>query len=119
MAYITQMRVSVVETAGYLSKAAKIMSQEEMAEVVDFVSLTPLAGEVIKGTGGLRKLRVGLQGRGKRGGGRVIYWFYNKGYPAVLLWAFAKNEASDLTTSQRKQLAQVTESFLNDFGSDT
>jgi hypothetical protein len=90
-----------------------------MTEVVDVISMTPLAGDVIKGTGGLRKLRVGLQGRGKRGGGRVIYWFYNEGYPAVLLWAFAKNEASDLTATQRKQLAQVTESFRDDFGSDT
>ena len=63
------------------------------------IAARPDAGVVIQGTGGLRKLRIGLQGRGKRGGGRVIYWFHSIGYPAVLLWVFVKNEASDLTAA--------------------
>jgi len=59
----------------------------------------------------LRKLRIPLQGRGKRGGGRVIYWYYNEGYPAVLMWVFAKNEADDLSPSQKKQLISASEVF--------
>ena len=79
--------LSVVETAAYLGKATRMMSETERAAVVDMIASAPRAGVLVSGTGGLRKLRIPLQGRGKRGGGRVIYWFHSEGYPAVLLWA--------------------------------
>ena len=78
--------LSVVKTAAYLSKATRMMSETERAAVVDMIAAAPRAGVLVPGTGGLRKLRIPLQGRGKRGGGRVIYWFHSEGYPAVLLW---------------------------------
>jgi hypothetical protein len=106
------MLVSVIETDAYLSKAAKIMSAEEMEAVVLMISEGPTIGDVIQGSGGLRKMRIPLQGRGKRGGGRVIYWYYNMGYPAILMWAFAKNEASDLTSVQKKSLVAMSETFI-------
>jgi hypothetical protein len=108
------MLTTVVETEAFLSKAEKIMSRSEIDAVVDIVAANPTLGDVIKGTGGLRKMRVALQGRGKRGGGRVIYWYHNEGYPAVLMWAFAKNEASDLTVVQRKTLAAVAAKLIED-----
>jgi len=111
------MLVSVVETDIYLSKARKIMSESEMETVVSMISARPMAGDVIQGTAGLRKLRIPLQGRGKRSGGRVIYWYYNEGYPAVLMWAFAKNEADDLSPSQKKQLVSASEAFTRQFRS--
>ena len=109
----------VVETDAYLTFARKLMSAAEMDEVVTMISTDPKSGEVMPGTRGLRKLRIPLQGRGKRGGGRVIYWFYNEGFPAILLWCFAKNVAADLTTVQRKLLMSVTETFLDDYRSKT
>jgi hypothetical protein len=105
------MLVTVIETDAYLSIAAKIMSAEDMEAVVLMISENPTSGDVIPGSGGLRKMRIPLQGRGKRGGGRVIYWYYNAGYPAILMWAFAKNEASDLTPTQKKALVAMSELF--------
>lgn len=67
-------RMAVVETPLYLAKA-------ERDHVVDIISENPEAGVVIKGTGGLRKMRIALQGRGKRGGGRVIYWYHSTSSP--------------------------------------
>src|SRR5712692_9878846 len=96
---------SVVETEAYLVRAEKLMTQGEREAVVDMVAANPIVGVRVPGLSGLRKMRIPLEGRGKRGGGRVIYWFHSEGFPAVLLWAFAKNEASDLTANQRKQLA--------------
>lgn len=110
-------RVSVVETPAYLSQACRIMSEDERAEVVDRLAVAPSTGVVIRGTGGLRKMRVPLQGRGKSGGARVIYWFHSENYPAVLLWVFAKNEADDLTAAQRAALADATRALLDDFRS--
>lgn len=88
--------VSVMEANSYLVSARRLMSEEERFAVVDMIAANPDAGVVIKGTGGLRKMRIPLQGRGKRGGGRVVYWYHSPGHPVVLLFVFAKNEAADL-----------------------
>ncbi len=110
--------VTVVETPAYLSKAQRIMTTADLAEVVNTIAAAPRAGVVIRGAGGLRKLRIGLEGRGKRGGGRVIYWFHSEAYPAVLLWVFAKNEAADLTAEQRAKLAKAAQALLAEFGGE-
>jgi hypothetical protein len=108
--------VTVVETPTYLARAERLMGEAERTMVVDLVAAAPSVGKLVRGTRGLRKLRIALPGRGKRGGGRVIYWFHSAGYPAVLLWVFAKNEASDLTQDQRTRLATAAASLLDEFG---
>ncbi|WP_395697218.1 type II toxin-antitoxin system RelE/ParE family toxin [Methylocella sp.] len=107
---------TIIETEAFISKASKIMSDEERAAIVDIIAADPMAGVLVKGTGGLRKLRVPLEGRGKRGGGRVIYWFHSARFPAALLWVFAKNEAADLTKEQEATLAKVAASLMRDLG---
>lgn len=106
---------SIVETPAFIAKASRIMSDEERASIVDMIAANPRLGVLIQGTGGLRKARFGIGDRGRRGGGRVIYWFHSGAYPAVLLWAFAKNEASDLTASQKATLAQLGAELVDDF----
>jgi hypothetical protein len=108
--------LSIVETPAYLSKASKLLNDQERAAVVDMIASAPNLGVVMRGTGGLRKMRIPLMGRGKRGGGRIIYWFHSDSFPAVLLWVFAKNEAADLTNDQRTRLAAVANAILTDFG---
>ena len=92
------------------------MTEAERAEVVDIVSSNPEVGVVIPGLRGLRKMRIGLQGRGKRGGGRLIYWFNAANYPAVLLVVYGKNEKDDLSGDERKLLLQIAERLIADFG---
>jgi hypothetical protein len=108
--------LSVIETRTYLADAERLMSEEERSRLVDAIAAAPHTGVVIRGTNGLRKLRIALQGRGKRGGGRVIYWYHSDGYPAVLLAVFAKNEASDLTTDQRKRFAVIGSAIIDELG---
>ena len=74
--------------------------QLQIALLVD-----PLAGDLIPASGGLRKLRLALAGRGKRGGARLIYWYLAEGDRIYLLHAYAKNTQSDLTREQLKRLA--------------
>ncbi len=90
------------------------MSPDEMNAIVDLVSIAPTAGVIIKGTGGLRKMRIPLQGRGKRDGGRIIYWFHIEGYLALLMWVFAKNEAEDLSPKQAKAFAASAANFIEE-----
>jgi hypothetical protein len=107
---------TVAETCAFIAKASRIMSDAERAQIVDSVAVRPDAGVIIPGSKGLRKMRVGLAGRSKRGGGRIIYWYQSQGFPAVLLWIFAKNEADDLTSAQLKRLVSEADKLIEDFG---
>jgi hypothetical protein len=106
---------SVVESEDYLADAERLLSEEERIAVVDAVAKNPTLGVIIKSTGGLRKMRVGVGNRGKRGGGRVIYWFHSPGFPVVLLSVFAKNEASDLSAKERTALGRLASGLMEDF----
>jgi RelE toxin of RelE / RelB toxin-antitoxin system len=107
---------AVVETEVYLSRAVKLLTEAEREGIVNMVAMNPQAGVVIPGMGGLRKMRIGVDGRGKRGGGRVIYWFQSEWLPAVLMFVFAKNEASDLTPVQARTLVKYAAGLAEDFG---
>ncbi|MGE8113452.1 MULTISPECIES: type II toxin-antitoxin system RelE/ParE family toxin [Pseudomonas] len=69
----------------------------------------PDAGDLIEGTGGLRKLRVAASGHGKRGGARVIYYHFTSSSQIAMLYIFPKNEQSDLSAEQRKALKNIIE----------
>lgn len=107
--------ISVVETRTYLADAERLLTEAERNAVIDALALDPTRGVLIRGTGGLRKMRIGIGERGKRGGGRVIYWFHSPEFPVVLLAMFAKNEASDLTAKERAELARVALRLADDF----
>jgi hypothetical protein len=69
----------------------------------------------IPGTGGVRKLRWGLEGRGKRGGARVIYFHHGADMALFALTAFAKNERADLSQQDRNDFRQLTALLVGAF----
>ena len=75
--------------------------------MISFLAANPDAGEIIPGTGGGRKLRWGVKGRGKRGGVRVIYYYHNELLPLFLLNVFAKNEKANLTHAERNKMRML------------
>ena len=77
--------VSVIELAVYQRRADELLTADEQDAVIDLIAYDPTCGDLIAGTGGLRKVRVGRGGSGKRGGARVIYYFYNVDFPLVLM----------------------------------
>lgn len=104
--------VSVTEFPGYQRRANELLSPEEQDAVVDLIAYEPTRGDVIPGTGGLRKLRVGRGGSGKRGGARVIYYFYNEDVPVLLMAIYAKNEKADLSDRDKKKSVQYAKEFV-------
>lgn len=107
--------VSVIETPEFLSAARKLLDEEERKALVDFLAGSPEAGEVIQGSGGVRKLRWSLEGRGKRGGARVIYFFHDAGMPLFALTCYAKNAKTDLTQGEIHDLRRLTALIVNTF----
>jgi hypothetical protein len=75
-----------------MSSSKHLATAEERDATIDLVASDSLCGDVIPGGSGIRKVRVGFGGRGKRGGARVIYLFGGRDLPVFLLAAFAKNE---------------------------
>ena len=100
--------VTVVETPEFLSTTRKLMDDAERALLVDYLASNPMAGDRIPGTGGVRKLRWGLEGRGKRGGARVIYFYHDAAMPLFALTAYAKNEQAELSQQDRNDFKRLT-----------
>jgi len=100
--------VSVVETPEFLAATKRIMDEQERSQLVDHLARNPLAGDLIPGTGGVRKLRWALEGRGKRGGARVVYYYHNEVMPIFALTAYAKNERADITQADRNEYRRLT-----------
>ncbi len=98
-----------------LAATKKLMDDSERAELVGYLACNPTAGDVIPGTGGVRKLRWGLEGLGKRGGARVIYFFHDMDMPLYLLEAYAKNERANLTQAECRELHQVTKLIVESY----
>jgi hypothetical protein len=101
-----------MELAGYQRRADELLTADEQDAVIDLIAQDPACGDVIQGTGGLRKIRIGRSGSGKRGGARVIYYFYNEDFPAVLMALYAKNEKADLTARDKKALADTLKGIM-------
>jgi hypothetical protein len=97
--------VSVIELPGYRRRADELFSGDEQDAIVDLIAYEPTCGDLIPGTGGLRKVRVGRGGSGKRGGARVIYFFYNADFPVLVMALYAKNEKTDLSVREKKEFA--------------
>ena len=95
---------TVVETPTYLAIANKLFSEEERADVVALVAADPECGDVIRGTGGFRKVRVARKGMGKSGGARVVYIWRNFRFPVFLITVFPKNEKENLSMEERNTL---------------
>jgi hypothetical protein len=100
--------VSVVETPEFLAATKRIMDEQERSQLVDYLARNQLAGDLIPGTGGVRKLRWALEGRGKRGGARVVYYYHNDAMPIFTLTAYAKNERADITQADRNEYRRLT-----------
>jgi hypothetical protein len=109
-------RQTVVETAAFLAAAKGCLSDEERFAVIDLIAADPERGVLIQGGGGLRNLRFGIGGRGKRGGARVVYYFHGGHVPIFLLTVFAKNERDNLSKAELNSLATATKMLARTYG---
>ena len=107
------MLITVAELAEYQRRAEKLLAESERLDIVDYVAAFPKAGDLIKGTGGVRKLRWRRGGKGKSGGVRVIYYFHSERMPLYLLTVFAKNERADLSQAERNDLASLVDTLVD------
>ncbi len=107
------MILQFIESSVYAELIDDLLSAEEHRQLQLHLLEQPDRGDIIKGSGGMRKLRWAGSGRGKRGGIRVIYYLW-RGDTAFLLFAYPKNQQEDLTPSQAKVLKNLIEIYTNE-----
>lgn len=114
MAVAASQPISILETKAFSDDAQKLLTADELSALHTTLAYTPEVGSRIPGTGGVRKFRIGIeqQGKGKRGGGRVIYYFHSPDIPIILLALYAKGEKIDLTPEEKKELQRMMKEFV-------
>jgi|WetSurMetagenome_2_1015567.scaffolds.fasta_scaffold680010_1 hypothetical protein len=108
--------IAVVETPEFLAASRKLMDETERSSLVLYLAHNPEAGDLMPGTGGVRKLRWALEGRGKRGGARVIYYFHSERMPLFIITAYAKNVRDDLDEADKNDLKRMTKALAQKYG---
>lgn len=98
---------TVAETKVFSQDIDAMLSPSERDAVIAGIATNPDGGDLIRETGGLRKRRVALPGRGKRGGARVITLYLGEERPIYAVFLYAKNERDDLSADQRKTLMRL------------
>lgn len=101
-----------IETPVFTALLPNYLSDENYSALQQALLMRPDAGQVIRGSRGLRKLRWRTEHGGKRGGLRVIYYWYVEGEAAYMLFIYRKNEQEDLTQKQIKVLSKLVEEYL-------
>jgi mRNA-degrading endonuclease RelE of RelBE toxin-antitoxin system len=99
----------IVETSIFTRQVVELLSDDEYRKLQVLLANRPNTGPVIKGSGGLRKIRWATKGRGKRGGVRVIYYWAVAQGQLLMLLMYAKNERDDLSPDQLKILKKIVE----------
>jgi hypothetical protein len=107
---------AVIETDAYQRSAIESgVSEPERLAIADYISANPDAGELMKGTGGARKVRFAGRGKGKSGGYRVITYYAADDVPVFLLDLFAKGDKVNLTKAERNELREILATLVDDY----
>ncbi len=107
--------ITVVETRPFIEDAKRCLQEEEREDFVGYIAQHPTVGNLIPGTGGVRKVRWAAGGRGKSGGVRVIYYFHSDRIPLFLLTVYPKGEKADLTPSERASMRPLVAEIVRQY----
>ena len=102
----------IIETIIFTKRIISLLSEEEYRNLQNELIINPEKGKIIRGSGGLRKIRCGISGRGKSGGARIIYYWIKKKEIILMLLIYPKNEQDNLTADQLKILKSIVEKEL-------
>ena len=103
--------VIFIENSSFTQDVRELLTDESYAELQEYLTAHPDAGAVIQGTGGLRKIRWSVQGRGKSGGARVIYFHVVDRDQIRMLLIYRKGVKADLSSAEKKILRALNDSW--------
>jgi len=104
-----------IETSIFTRRIAELCAEEELRGLQNLLLTHPDAGDVIPGLDGLRKIRMPLPGRGKRGAARVLYLFFTLADKIVFLLVYTKNDFEDLPPEVKKTVKERIKEIRKEF----
>jgi hypothetical protein len=104
---------TVVELPEFVAFAERNLTEEERAAIIVHLALHPQDGDLIKGTGGLRKIRWAAKGKGKSGGVRIIHYYYSDDIPIFIITGFAKNKMENISPAARNIYRKLLPQIVN------
>ena len=110
--------MELIETSTFTRQITALLGDEEYGLFQSRLAANPSLGVLIKGGGGIRKIRIAVGTRGKRGGARVIYYWAIRKDVILLLYAYPKSVSADLSPKQVTQLAKVVKQEFRDEDQD-
>jgi hypothetical protein len=109
------MTMKIVQTARYLKDLKRLRATaSDIGKLEQTIADNPTAGSVIPGLNGIRKLRFSLGSKGKRGGGRAIYFLMVSDDLVAMLFAYAKSEKEDMTPAEKKAAIALMKEIVDD-----
>jgi len=99
----------IIETAIFTRLIKELMTDDQYKDLQEALITRPDMGDLIRGSGGLRKVRWKLEGRGKSGGVRVIYYWVVADDQLRMLYVYPKGEQENLTPAQLAELKKIVE----------
>ena len=102
-----------IETPIFTEDIVGLIDDDSYSKLQQFLKKQPEAGDIIQGTGGLRKIRWAAKGKGKRGGIRVIYYYFIVNNIIYMFLAYPKNVKDNLSSSEKKILKSLLEEYKN------
>ncbi len=106
--------MELIETSTFTRQITALLSDEEYGAFQARLAANPGLGALIKRGGGIRKIRMAVGSRGKRGGARIIYYWVVRRDLILLLYAYPKSVSADLTPKQVAQLAKIVRQEFRD-----
>lgn len=104
----------IIETRIFTRCINELMSDDEYRTLQETLVKRPGMGDVVQGTGGLRKVRWKQEGHGKSGGVRVIYYWMTEDEQLYMLYVYQKSKQEDLTAEQKKALKSIVERWSDE-----
>ena len=112
------MNLLFIEATRFTERIRQLRADPDLEELENLLGLDPEVGAIVQGTGGFRKIRMGLPGRGKRGGCRVIYLYVKAAARIYFVYLYPKNQDVDLSSDQKKTLKQFAHAIYEEVERD-
>ena len=108
--------ITFIEHPAFTRFVQEWVPEEDYREFQRWLAANPDAGDVIPGLSGLRKVRLALPGRGKRGGARVLYLLFLRAETIFLVYAYTKGDFADLPPEKKRAVRQLVDEIKQEFG---
>ena len=103
---------TVLETPEFIRQVVSYLNDEQRMQFINYIAAHPTERDLMKDTGGARKIRWAKPGGGKSGGIRVIYYYHSDDYPILLFTAYGKSERAHLSQAERSALKIIIKKIV-------